>query len=109
MNRTFDWRGIDGAGFLYGFCREGGQQFRLDIAVPGRGGNPKGADYKIYVEGEEVGKASSIEQAQKFLSNFFDKGLHKHLGQEAPRKRRSLADTLRAAAGLTSGKGRGGR
>ena len=52
-------------------------------------------------------KPSSIEGAQKFLSNFFDKGLHEHLGRDEPRKRRSLSDTLKAAVGLTGGKGRG--
>ncbi|ADP72024.1 hypothetical protein Rvan_2815 [Rhodomicrobium vannielii ATCC 17100] len=107
MDRTFVWRGIDGAGFLYGTCSEGSRRFRLDIALPGRGGNPKGTDHRIYVDGNEVGKASSIEGAQKFLSNFFDKGLHEHLGRDEPRKRRSLADTLKAAAGLTGGKSRG--
>jgi len=109
MKNSFEWRGMDGAGFQYGFYREGDKQYRLDIAVPGHGENPKDMDHKIYIDGEEAGRASSLAGAQKFLSNFFAKGLHKDLGRGAPRERRSLGDTLKAVVGIGGSKGRGGR
>ncbi len=109
MQNKFEWRGMDGAGYQYGFYKEGGEQYRLDIAVPGRGGNPKGMGHKIYVDGNEVGSSSSLEAAEKFLGKFFAKGLHKNIGREESRQRRSLGEKLKSAVGLGAGKGRGGR
>ena len=35
MSKGFEWRDRDGAGFFYGFYREGDKQYHLDIACPG--------------------------------------------------------------------------
>ena len=82
MSKGFEWRDRDGAGFFYGFYREGDKQYHLDIACPGYGGQPKGRDHRILVDGEQVGTAPSLEAAQQFLAKFFEKGLHKNLGRE---------------------------
>lgn len=84
MQNKFKWCGIDGAGFYYGFYRNGGQQYHLDIAVPGKGmvSPHPGPDFKINVNMNEVGKASSLEEAKNFLTQFFAQGLHKNLGRE---------------------------
>jgi hypothetical protein len=110
MQNKFEWRGIDGAGFQYGFYREGQKQYRLDIAIPGKGISPhRGPDFRILIDGEEAGKAASLPAAMKFLENYFGKGLHKDAGREEPRQRRSFGDTLRAAIEPLSGKRRSGR
>jgi hypothetical protein len=102
-SNKLEWRGIDGAGFQYGFYREGDQHYRIDIALPGKGlGDPhKGQGYKLYIDGNEIGKKDTLKEAVAFLERFFERGLHR------PRGRASLADKLASIAGLKP-KGRGG-
>lgn len=101
-SNKFEWRGIDGAGFQYGFYHEGNQLYRIDIALPGKDiRDPhKGQGYKLYVDGNEIGKTGTLKEAVTFLEKFFERGLHK------PRERATLADKLASIAGLKP-KGRG--
>jgi hypothetical protein len=104
MQNGFEWRRMDGAGFYYGFYKEGEKPaYRLDIAVPGGGLQTKNLrQHEIIVNGELKGTASSVDEAKKFLSEYFGNGLHKG---RAP----SLQDKLSGIRQLISGKGRGGR
>jgi hypothetical protein len=97
----FEWRGEDGAGFHYGFYREGTDQYRLDIAIPGKGlATHPGPDHKIFVDGDQIGSSPDLKSAMKVLSNHFAQRRHK------ARERASLTDKLASAVGLKS-KGRG--
>ncbi len=69
-NVTIAWRGMDGAGFQYGFYREGEKQYRVDISLPGRGATPNIGPHKVYVEGEEVGAADTLQGAEALVASF---------------------------------------
>jgi hypothetical protein len=107
------WRGIDGAGYAYGFLQDGATQHRVDIAIPGRGVEPHpGPDFSVYVDGEKIGAKSSLGEAASHAERYFRDGRHragKHsLGAEAhpARERRSLKQVLSDYVGVKP-RGRG--
>ncbi len=110
MAKGFEWRGVDGAGFQYGFFHEGGKAYRLDIAIPGAGFQTQDAKtHTLYVQGEEVGTAPSVGDGRAFLERFCNKGLHRNLGRVERGARRSLTETLRSMVEPFTGNKRGGR
>ena len=96
MKKGFEWRGVDGFGFKYGFYHDGGKAYRLDISIPGAGQIPlhKGPGHKLSVDGSEVGTAATLAEGQAFLERFCREGLHRKIGREEPRGLRG-ASTLR--------------
>ncbi len=98
-NVTIAWRGMDGAGFQYGFYREGEKQYRVDISLPGRGATPNIGPHKVYVEGEEVGAADTLQGAVALAGEFFALRGHDYLEREEPGARRGLKAVLHALAG----------
>jgi hypothetical protein len=107
MKGSFEWRGEGGAGYRYGFFREGSKSWRLAISLPGKAGSdfPRDKKFNVYVQGDLVASENSLKAAQEYLTKFFKKGLHHDLGQEPVRKR-SLTEKLAAVVGLER-KGRG--
>jgi hypothetical protein len=103
------WRGIDAAGYYYGFYNESQAQYQVDIAIPGKGTQPhKGPDYKVFVQGEKIGSMPTLKGAAAFAELYFREGHHRVRAQnaavtkgrealqQAPRERGSMRDVLEA-------------
>ena len=112
-----NWRGIDNAGYAYGFYSEGSSQHQVDIAIPGRGTQPQpGPDYRIFVNGRRIGTRSTLGEAAALAERYFREGRHRVAkqrnagisgsGAAPPRERRSLREILSAYVGVKP-KGRG--
>ncbi len=117
MASRISWHGIDGAGYYYGFYREDGRQWQIDIAVPGKGLEPhKGPDHKIYIEGRKVGSMPTLKGASAFADLYFSEGHHRVRERTQPKpaqaqsqapqqqpevrnRQRSLRDALEAYLG----------
>lgn len=88
----------------YGFYKEGDRPaYRLDIAVPGGGHQTKNLrQHEIIIDGELKGTAGSVDEAKKFLLEYFGGGLHKG---RAP----GMREKLQNIGALFSAKRRSGR
>ncbi len=104
-NLNIAWRGTDGAGFQYGYYREGDRQYRVDISLPGRGATPKNGPHKVYVQGEEIGTADTLQGAEALACEFFSLQGHKYLDREEPSAKRGLGAVLHALASRFPGRG----
>ena len=105
MKNTIEWCGA-GDDSDYGFYREGGKQWRADIAHPGAGGDPRSPDYIIYVNLTEVGRRRFMPDARSFLDRFFDHGLHK---RHSPFPQTPAAVSPETGEARQAGQKRGGR
>ena len=111
-----NWRGIDNAGYAYGFYSEGSSQHQAGIAIPGRGTQPQpGPDYRIFVNGKRIGTRSTLGEAAALAERYFREGRHRmakrglknpETGTEPVRERRSLKQVLSDYMGVKS-RGRG--
>jgi hypothetical protein len=90
MKGSMEWRGVDGAGFLYGFYREGDRSWRMDIKIPGAeygsGGAKPGEKFKVYVDGDLVSTEESAERGKATLQKFFAEGRHHKLEQQLSKR-----------------------
>ncbi len=104
---NISWRGVDGAGFQYGFYREGDKQYRVDIAVPGPGDNAKHGPHKVYVQGEEIGASATLRGAEALAGEFFSLRGHDYIEREEPGAKRALGAVFHTLAARFKGEARG--
>ncbi len=70
-NVNIAWRGTDGAGFQYGYYREGEKQYRVDISLPGRGFTPRTGRTRCMCKARRSGRRIRFRAPKRWRASFF--------------------------------------